>query len=135
MHYTIAKNSKGYDLVFNRIEEKSSETPRYLGKNYQTNVMSVPQRSVMFNKENPFEGSDGFTHLLYRPALVSQLQHNSHKYRYFSNQTKNLFTKNILDTNSSDEDAVRNKDPGEMGDKKQAKESLNQMANVPEEGV
>ena len=89
----------------------------------------------MFNQENPFEGSDGFTHLLYRPALVSQLQHNSHKYRYFSNQTKNLFTKNIPDTKSSDEDVVKNKDQGEMGDKMKAKESLNQMVNVPEKGI
>ena len=81
----------------------------------------------MFNQENPFEGSDGFTHLLYRPALVSQLQHNSHKYRYFSNQTKNLFTKNIIDANSSDGEAVKGKDHGEMGDYKTA----SQMAKLP----
>ena len=47
-------------------------------------------QKILFNRENPFEGSDGFAHFFNRNAQLNAVQHNSQAYRHFSHQLRSF---------------------------------------------
>ena len=53
----------------------------------QRSKMTTSQR-ILFNKKNPFQGSDGFTHLLFKTAHLNEHQNKSFTYKHFNRKLK-----------------------------------------------
>ena len=49
--------------------------------------MSISQR-ILFTKNNPFEGSDGFSHLTFGKGYIEEHQNKSFAYKHFNHRLR-----------------------------------------------